>query len=145
VNGTRPYTIKTRVSQTQDGKTLNVQEIEATDKYLVGKYFLEVLTLPRIYHEVTITQSSTQTIDVPAPGNFSYRAGTTIVAQLFVIRDNGTIDWVCNLDESARSGQWYLQPGSYRVVYRNKNLRSATFSVEKDFRIYSNKTTSINL
>ncbi|MBU2018070.1 MAG: VWA domain-containing protein, partial [Bacteroidetes bacterium] len=110
VNGTRPYSVQTRISQTLDGKTLNVQQIEATDKYLVGKYYLEILTLPRIYHEVIVTQSSTQTIDVPAPGNFSYRAGTTIVAQLFVIRDNGNIEWVCNLDESARSGQWYLQP-----------------------------------
>ncbi len=145
INGTRPYQIETRVSQVLDGKTINVQAINVTDKYIVGKYYLEILTLPRIYHEVDITQSSTQTIDIPAPGNFNYKASNILVAQIFVINDNGTLDWVCNLDESARTGQWYLQPGNYRIVYRNKNLRSSAFTVEKDFRIYSNKTTSINL
>jgi len=145
VNGTRPYYIETRVSESHQGKTLNIQQINSTDKYIVGKYYLEILTLPRSYHEVDVKQSSTNTIDVVAPGNFSYKCGTNIVGQIFVIRDNGTIEWVCNLDENARTGQWYLQPGNYRVVYRNKNLKSAAFTVETDFRIYSNKTTSLNL
>jgi Ca-activated chloride channel family protein len=144
-NASRPYLIETRVSQKEDGKTINVQQINTTDKYIIGKYYLEILTLPRRYAEVNVNQSSTSTIDIIAPGSFSYRAGSNMVGQVFVIYDNGNIEWVCNLDDNARSGQWYLQPGSYRVVYRNKNMRSSAFTIEKDFRIYSNKATSINL
>lgn len=145
INATRPYQIEIRITQEKEGKTLNVQQINTTDKYIVGKYFVEILTLPRTYVEVDVTQSSTQTIDIVAPGNFSYKSGGNIVGQIFVINDDGKIDWVCNLEDGVRTGQWYLQPGNYRVVYRNKNVRSAAYTIEKDFRIYSNKTTSINL
>lgn len=145
INATRPYYIETRVMQQSVGPTLNVQQINTEDKYIVGKYYLEILTLPRMYAEVDVTQSSTSIVDVPAPGNFTYRCGNDVAAQIFVIKDNGQLEWVCNLDPGARTGQYYLQPGNYRVVYRQKKLRSSAFTVEKDFRMYSNKTTSINL
>ena len=141
----RPYSIETRVMLKNDHKTINVQQINSTDKYIVGKYKLEILTLPRVYQEVEISQSSTTTIDIEAPGSFSYRTGREIVGQIFVKNGVGTFDWVCNLDLVARSGQWYLQPGSYKVVYRHKDGRSASQTVETEIRIYSNKTTSVNL
>jgi Ca-activated chloride channel family protein len=144
-NAARPYLVETRVSLVEDGKTINVQQINSTDKYIVGTYYLEILTLPRTYETVKVDQSSTATINVFAPGSFSYRASGKVAAQVFVINEDGSLDWVCNLDENAYTGQWYLQPGAYRVVYRNKDFKSAAMTVEKDFRIYSNKTTSVNL
>ena len=144
-NASRPYLVETRISQKEDGRTINVQQINTTDKYIVGNYFLEILTLPRTYRELKVDQSTTTTINVEAPGLFTHRSGTKVIAQVFVINDDKTLGWVCNLDESARSGQYYLQPGNYRVVYRNKDMKSAANTIEKDFRIYSNKTTSVNL
>lgn len=145
VGGTRPYTIESRVLMPTNEKTLNVQQINTTDKYIVGKYKVEILTLPRSYVDVEIQQSSTITVDVTAPGSFSYRVGKEIVGQIFVNNGDGSFDWVCNLDLGARSGQWYLQPGTYKVVYRHKDGRSSNQTVEKEIRIYSNKTTSVNL
>lgn len=144
-NATRPYSIETRVVQTGKNQTINVQQINTTDKYIVGKYSLEILTLPRTYQEVEVTQSSTISVDVLAPGSLSYKSGTQIIGQLFVVRDSGEREWVCNFDENSKTGQWYLQPGNYKIVYRNKNIRSSSLTVETDVRIYSNKTTSINL
>ncbi|MDC1403113.1 VWA domain-containing protein [Crocinitomicaceae bacterium] len=141
----RPYSVETRVILIGDDKTINVQQINSTDKYIVGKYKVEILTLPRIYKEVEISQSSTTTIDIEAPGSFSYKTGREIVGQIFIKKDDGTFDWVCNLDLTAKSGQWYLQPGSYKVAYRHKDGRSASQTVETEIRIYSNKTTSVNL
>ena len=141
----RPYSVETRVMLTGDDKTINVQQINSTDKYIVGKYKVEILTLPRIYKEIEISQSSTTTIDIEAPGSFSYRTGREIVGQIFIKKGDGTFDWVCNLDLTARSGQWYLQPGNYKVVYRHKDGRSASQTIETEIRIYSNKTTSVNL
>ena len=114
------------------------------DKYLIGKYDIEILTLPRTYVTVDVTQSSTVYVDILAPGFLTYNSVQPIVAQIFLLKENGAIDWVCNLDETARSGSFQLQPGNYRLVYRQKNLRSSSYTIDKDFRIYSNKTTTLN-
>jgi Ca-activated chloride channel family protein len=144
INATKMYPIETRVMQHKDPKTLNVQKMNISDKYLVGKYDLEILTLPRTYITVDVTQSSTVYADIMAPGLFSYRTSNPIVAQIFVIRENGIPEWVYNLDDTALSGGIQLQPGNYRLVYRQKSLRSSSYTIDKDFRIYSNKTTTIN-
>ncbi len=144
-NATKTYSVEARVMQNGKTATLNVQPIGGTDKYIVGKYDVEILTLPRIYQTIDVTQSSTVTVDVQAPGQLNYSTGKHLVAQIFVIRENGKAEWVCNLDQSTLSGSWQLQPGNYRLVYRQKHLKSTSYTVEKDFRIQSNKTTSINL
>lgn len=143
INASRTYLIETRVMQEGNPNTLNVQKIDRSDKYLVGKYDLEILTLPRTYVTVDVTQSSTSNIDIMAPGFFSYRVTNTVIAQVFVVQDNGTYDWVCNLDENVPSGSVQLQPGNYRLVYRQKSIKSSSNTIDKNFRILSNKTTTI--
>ncbi len=144
-NATSPYQVLSRVYQKTDTKTLNTQAVGSTDKYIVGTYEVEILSLPRIYHTVQVSQSATETIDLPAPGQLNYSTTKMIAAQIFVIRENGNPEWVCNLDQVALNGLIFLQPGNYRLVYRQKQLRSTTYTVEKNFKIQSNKTTSINL
>lgn len=144
-NATREYPIQVRISQSTNPATLNVQNINSTEKYIVGKYDIEVLTLPRIYAKLEVNQSSTVTLDVPAPGTFNYKAANYVVGQIFVLNEKGKWDWVCNINQSTLSGSYNLQPGSYRVVYRQKNLQSTAYTYTIDFRMTSNKTTSINL
>ena len=145
INAAKQYNLETRVMQKDNPATINVQKVNNTDKYLVGKYDLEILTLPRTNVQVEVAQSSTIHVDIPAPGIFNYRSFNTLVAQLFVFRENGTVEWVCTIDESFRNGNFYLQPGNYKLVYRQKQLKSSAYTVEKIFRINSNKTTTINL
>ncbi|MFN5912007.1 MAG: vWA domain-containing protein [Bacteroidota bacterium] len=145
VNASNPYQVNTRIMQTGNPVTINVQNMNSTDKYIVGKYDLEILTLPRTYVSVDVTQSSTETIDVIAPGFLSYKLGNYISGQVFIKREDGRREWVCNIDPNSLSGSWQLQPGSYILVYRQKNLRSSTYTIEKEFRIQSNKTTTLNL
>ncbi len=143
INASKTYPIETRIMQVGKPATLNVQKINRSDKYIVGKYDLEILTLPRCYFTVDVTQSSTVNVDIMAPGLLSYRETNSVISQIFVIRDDGAIEWVCNLDETVHSGSLQLQPGNYRMVYRPKALKSSTYTLEKDFRILSNKTTTI--
>lgn len=145
VNATKAYPVEARIMQQSNPTTINVQKMNVSDKYLVGKYEVEILTLPRTYVSVDVTQSSTSYIDIMAPGTLSYKAANTVVAQVFVIRENGSLEWVCNLDETQRNGIVQLQPGNYRLVYRQKSLRSSSYTIEKDFRIQSNKTIIINM
>ena len=144
-NASKPYQIESRIMQETSTATLNVQHMNTPDKYLIGKYKVEVLTLPRFYKTVEVTQSSMVSIDVEAPGFFNYKLGNLIVGQIFVKKEDGTNEWVCNIDQNAKSGQWQLQPGNYLLVYRQRNLKSTANTLQKEFRINSNKTTSINL
>ena len=145
INAAKQYNLEALIMQKDNPTTINVQKVNNTDKYLVGKYDLEILTLPRTNVQVEVSQSSTIHVDIPAPGIFNYRSFNTLVAQLFVFRENGSVEWVCNLDENYRNGSLFLQPGNYKLVYRPKQLRSSAYTVEKIFRINSNKTTTINL
>lgn len=144
-NATKNYPITVRVVQNANSPTLNTQEVGRTDKYIVGQYQLEILTLPRIYKTVDITQSSTTTVDIAAPGLLSYSAAKPVVGQVFLVKEDGTIEWVTNLDQATQNGSFHLQPGSYRVVYRQKHMKTTSYTIEKNFKITSNKTTPINL
>lgn len=144
-NAARPYVIETRVTQTGKNNTLNVQQLNEAGKYIVGKYDVEILSLPRIYKTVDISQSNTTFVDIPAPGIMMYKAPAFIVGQIFVKADNEEWKWVCNMDHNSLSGSWILLPGTYKVVYRQKQLKLTEYTTEREFKIVSNKTTTLNL
>jgi Ca-activated chloride channel family protein len=132
----------------QDGKeiTLNVQRAGDIQKYLVGKYDLEVLTLPRIYmNDVTISQSTNTYIDILGAGQLTYRSSNPIVGQIFIADDRGQNDWVCDIDPAKLSANIYLQPGLYKIVYRLKSAVSTDYTTIKEFRIVSGDSVTLNL
>ena len=144
-NASKPYQIDARIMQQGEAQTLNTQKIGETDKYLVGWYDVEILTLPRIYVSVKVTQSGLETINIKAPGFMSYSAGNGIVGQIFAKNSNSTWDWICNLDDGASKGRFTLQPGGYKVIYRKKESFKSEYTLEKEFRINSNSTTTLKL
>ena len=145
INAAKPYQIDARIMLIEDSKTLNTQKVGETDRYLVGWYNVEILTLPRIYVAVNVEQSSKSEINIKAPGWVKYTAGSGISAQVFAKNDDGTWDWVCNLKDNSKIGKIQLQPGAYRIIYRQKSLKKSEYTLHKDFRINSNKTTSVQL
>ncbi len=145
LNPIRNYTADIRIMQPSNNKTFNVQQVSEKDKYIVGTYEIEIMTLPRIYKTVTITQSTITSIDIFSPGVFSFKTGKAVVGQVFLVKDNGELEWVFNLDESAKAQSKLLQPGNYKVVYRTKESKSTNYSTIKDFRIISNKTSALTL
>lgn len=142
---TRTGMVDVRVMQEGNPKTLNTQKIDEIQKYIVGTYDVEVLTLPRRYFKADIKQSQTNFIQIDAPGTLNLKSLTPVTGQIFEIMEDGSFEWVCNLDEKTTSDSWRLQPGKYRLVYRKKELKSSAYTVERDFYIYSNKSISINL
>jgi Ca-activated chloride channel family protein len=133
-----------RVMQKDKTETLNHQELNAKEKYLVGTYDVEIFTLPRTYQRVEVTQSKITTIDVVAFGTLNYTSPKGLVGQIFVDRGNNNFEWVCNLEVGAAKGSLNLQPGNYKVVYREKDQKSTAYTKEKAFRIDSNKTITLN-
>jgi Ca-activated chloride channel family protein len=125
--------------------TLNEQTLNSTQKYLVGSYDVEIFTLPRTYKTIEIIQSKTTTINVIASGTLNYIAEKGLIGQIFTDKGDQTFEWVCDLKEGFNKDLWNLQPGSYKVIYRQKDQKSTAYTKEKNFKIESNKTITLNL
>ena len=126
-------------------ETLNVQYFNQTEKYICGNYELEVLCLPRlIIKDVEIKQSNTTTVEIPMPGIAVINTVVNGFGSLYVMEDN-KMKWIYNLNDNVTLESLILQPGSYRVVFRGKMSTKAMNSMEKDFKIESGITTTVNI
>lgn len=134
--------VKCVVRKAEDMNTLNVQLLNATEKYIVGKYDLEILTLPRIQiKQNDIEQSKTNTIEIP-------NAGVLMIKCLeggdgcILVKRNEKLEWVCNLSSQTLQ-TYYLQPGNYVSTWRAKTLKGSIYTVEKKFTITSDSQTIV--
>ncbi len=126
-------------------QTINVQDFGRTEKYIVGKYDIEILTLPRIYmYNVDVGQSKTTLIQVPQAGQaniFKPSAGT---GQIF-LEEKNQLKWVCNLNPGQLNENIVLQPGNYRIVYRPQSAHETIYTVEKKFKIEPGGAITVKL
>jgi Ca-activated chloride channel family protein len=139
------YYPTTVVRKKGEMQTLNIQDFGKTEKYLIGKYDLEILTLPRIkLFDVEIQQSTTNTIKVPTSGNAYITKGYTGYGSIF-LDDGKKMTWVCNLNSSLQNEIIYLQPGNYKIEFRYENVKETIKTIERKFTITSALTTNIKL
>ena len=125
--------------------TLNVQEFSVNEKYIVGKYDLEILTMPRIILDnVDIAQSKTTTVQIPQPGLVTTLTNGPGYGSI-LLEENNVLTLVYTMDEYATKETIVLQPGNYRVVYRPKNSRGAEFTLTKSFKITSGTSITLSI
>jgi Ca-activated chloride channel family protein len=125
--------------------TLHIQEFNTTEKYLTGKYDLEILTLPRIYiNNVDIGQSKTTTIEIPQAGNVIFYKPSPGPASVYQEEKNKLI-WVYNLNNKLTQENLILQPGKYRVIYRPQNAKESIYTVERKFSVESGSSVQVKL
>ena len=133
------------VRKAGDPNTLNVQEFNTKQKYLVGTYDLEILCLPRIkIKDVEISQSHTTTIQIPQPGVITFLSNSVGYGSVYLEDENG-LTLLDNLNEGLTQETLVLQPGNYRVVFRPKNSKLSLYTIDKTFKIISGVSSSINL
>ncbi len=124
---------------------LHVQDFNTTQKYLVGNYDIEILTLPRYtYNNLEIEPNETTTIGLPPPGRVNFNSTSPGYGSILQEIDNELV-WVVDLDENASRQGLYLQPGNYRVVFRSKSSQKSEYSVTRSFSISSGATAIVNL
>lgn len=142
---TSNYYPTTVVRKKGEMNTLTIQDFGKIEKYIVGKYDLEILTLPRIkLNDVEILQSTTNTIKVPTPGNVYLTKVSKGYGSIFL--DNGKkVTWVCNLNYNLQSEIIYLQPGIYKLEFRYEGAKETLQTIEKKFTIVSSITNTIKL
>jgi Ca-activated chloride channel family protein len=134
------------IRQQNQNKTLQVQDANVPEKYIVGKYDLEILSLPRIIQkDVEIKQSYTTTIEIPQPGKLIVTAVTQpYYADIYVMAKNELV-WVYKLPVENRNQNILIQPGKYKIIYRAKGAYRSNQSFEREFTITSGSSTNITL
>jgi Ca-activated chloride channel family protein len=137
--------VKAIIRQKDKMETLNLQSFGETEKYIVGKYDLEVLCLPRLYiNDVDIAQSSTTTVEIPQPGIAVIMMSANGYGSVYQEDDN-KLKWIYNLTENTTQESLILQPGKYRVVFRTKYTTRSAYTVEKSFKVTSGTSVSVKL
>ncbi|MBN2485054.1 MAG: VWA domain-containing protein [Bacteroidales bacterium] len=132
----------------QNGKmeTLNMQEINNEESYIVGKYDIEIPVLPRINLEnIEINQTTTTTVTVPRPGILNLIKSGAGYGSIYVRKSATHEEWVCNINNSLKNETIVLQPGKYRIVFRAQNARQTLYTINKTVEINSGSSETINL
>lgn len=142
---TRYQTIPIIVRKAGEQEVLNVQYFSITEKYITGRYDLEVLCLPRVnINNVEINPNYTAQIKVPDPGVAVISKGDFGSGSLYVLR-SGKEEWIYNLRSDDTSESILLQPGTYKVVFRRDKETQTIKTVDQTFVVKSNATTNVNL
>jgi len=137
--------LKAIIRKSGSMETLFVQNFNEVQKFLVGKYDIEVLCLPRMYiNEVDITQNTTTTVEIPQPGIVVLQRPAAGYGSLY-LEERNELKLVLNLSENITQESIILQPGKYRVVFRTKFSSRTINTVEKTFIIESGKSQTIKL
>jgi Ca-activated chloride channel homolog len=127
-------------------KTLNMQEINKEEKYLVGKYDIEIPILPRLnINNIKIDQSTTTKVTIPRPGILNLNKNTMGYGSIYVRKSATIEEWVCNLDTNAKNQTLILQPGNYRVVFRAQNAKQVLYTINRKFEIKPGGSVAVQL
>jgi Ca-activated chloride channel family protein len=137
--------LQTIVRKHDEMTTLHVQSFNTKEKYIVGKYDLEILTLPEmLVDNVDIAQSKTTTIEIPKPGIATFLTNNPGFGSIYV-EENNKLRWIYSLDENQTKESVVLQPGKYRVIFRSKNSRESIYTIDKMFRVASGSSVTVNV
>lgn len=134
------------VRKAGDMKTLNIQKMYSEEKYLTGKYDIEIPVLPRIYlNNVDIKQSHTTTVEIPRPGMVTLIRSSVGFGSIYLRKSNTEEEWIYNLDNTVKNESLQLQPGKYRVVFRAQNAKQTLYTVNKVFEVRSGGSEVVQL
>jgi Ca-activated chloride channel homolog len=128
-------------------QTLNLQQVEESEKYLAGRYDLEVFTVPRTYrYGVEVKPGQMNSVQVESPGVLNI-LGTKFpgIGSLYKVHANGSQEWIMDLPEGNPRQSQALQPGNYRLVFRAFMAKGSKYTIIRDFTIKSGASATINL
>ena len=126
-------------------ETLNYHPVNESIKYLVGKYDVEIPTLPKIMlYDVEVKQSHTTTVQIPRPGIVTFISITPGYGSLYQLKDKD-MEWITNLSETKTNQSLIMLPGHYTVIFRSKNSKSSESTIRKNFDIASGSSVAVEL
>jgi Ca-activated chloride channel family protein len=136
--------LKCIIRESGDEKTLHVQNVSTTEKYIVGKYDIEILTTPRIvYKNLQLKENAVTSLEIPQPGKLMVVAFNKFyLADIYLMSGNEQV-FVSRMSIDSRNTNIVLQPGVYKFVYRPKDSYRSAQTFEREFEIKSGSTTNM--
>jgi len=144
-NGNQFRNLDFLVRKAGQKSTLNNQKVNYSEKYLIGKYDIEIPTLPRLLiNDVVVSQSETTTIQIPRPGIITLNFGTEGYCGLFLEKKNN-LEWIYNIDTKNKVTNLVLLPGNYRVIFKPRSAKSVYYTIDKSFAIEPGKSGTLRI
>lgn len=128
----------------QNGKIINVQDLNTTIPYIIGTYDIDVLTTPITkFEQIDILQSQTKALNIVNPGMLQVNKAA---GYLFIYKRNSKneLEKIYTIDVNSTKDVVSLQPGNYEISYRAKASTTSKSFVSKKITIVSGVSTSIN-
>lgn len=134
------------VRQHDSTHLLATQPLGTRRNYLVGRYDIDVLSLPPIHlSNVAIRDGAATELQIPLPGQLALnKPKVNCTGSIFVFR-NGSLQWVCDLDPNAPTERITLMPGEYQVVLKPQKATDYNSARMARFTITAGKQTSVDL
>ncbi|MGM0579145.1 MAG: vWA domain-containing protein [Bacteroidota bacterium] len=138
--------VQVLVKKSSQAEIINTQDIKSEEKYIIGNYDLEILTLPKIKLEnIEIKQGETQDINIPAPGRVNIIYSSKGIGSLYSIDENGRQSWIKKQDLRGEKSSFGIQPGKYKYVFRSDRAMGSKYTQIKEFNIQSGQTLNIKI
>ena len=125
--------------------TLNIQSINEVEEYLIGKYDIELLTLPRQkFYNVEISPIEATVFSIPTPGLANIVLPSKGYGGLY--KQNGDqLEQIYHFKGDKTDYKLTLLPGKYKVVFRSIGAQAYIYTIEKSFTIQSEKSELIKI
>lgn len=129
--------VKCLVMQDGEHEIQYAQSVNSQQRYLSGKYDLEILTLPRIRMEdVSIGNDVVKNIDIENPGTLSIYGKSDLRATIFIA--DAAMTWVYEFANINGKNTLQLQPGEYKLLIQPEKYQHTEESQLIEFNIESN-------
>jgi Ca-activated chloride channel family protein len=124
---------------------LHIQQGQQPVRYLVGKYEIETITIPRRTYPVTIEPDKTFTLTLPPYGVVNFNTISSGYGSLYEIREGGTQEWVMSIDNLKPVFSLSMLPGTYKIAFRVKNSGGSKYTSFKTFQVKAGQTSSVSV
>ncbi len=137
--------VKCVIRLSESMQTLHAMSLNTAERYIVGEYDLEILTLPRTYiNKTKINQTLTKVLEVEDAGQV--KINTPEYGDGCILMEEGKeLKWVCNLPSNITRQEYNLQPGNYHITFRGKSLKQSIYTIEKKFTVKANQQLVVDL
>ncbi len=135
-----------KVKKAGSEETLVYHQVSKQERYLIGKYDLEVPTLPitRI-KGIEVKEGKTTTINLPQPGSLNIINRLFGFGSIYLLDKGKAPTWIYNFTENKAQMTLALLPGIYRIVFRTDEAVGSAYTIVKEIEVKSGEDVVVNL
>ncbi|MEM7108356.1 MAG: VWA domain-containing protein [Bacteroidota bacterium] len=117
------------------GKVVNIQPMNSNEQYILGKYTVEALTLPRKFFNIEIKPREISTLTIRDPGIVNINNSSAGFGSLYELDKDGRQTRVYDLDHKQSRIALALQPGRYKIVFRVEGAPGSKYTSIKTITV----------